>query len=269
VICLDWKEYINQDPRIPDNLALTIGVFDGIHVGHKILLDRVLTKATSSSLIPALISFYENPKRLMNINTYMGDIFSLRQKKAFLASLGIELLVLIDFSSNFGRIAGREFVDLLQDRGRLRYLAIGNNFRCGHGLDTDAKAIWALNDEKGIETDLVQEMTMHGTSVSSSRIRTAVATGDLVEAASLLGRNVIIDVSDVPTTPVGRSICYNVHAKHRLMPPDGRYPVMLRCSEEPRTIEEIVHIRNGTVSVKKRTDVTDVEFVTRRTTIWH
>ena len=122
---------------------------------------------------------------------------------------------------------------------------------------------------KGLETDLVKEMAMHGMSVSSSRIRTAVVAGDLVEAAELLGRNVIIDVSDVPTTPVGRSSCYNVHAKHRLTPPDGRYPVVLRCSEEPRTIEEIVHIRNGTVSVQKRRDVTDIEFVTRSTRIWH
>jgi len=122
---------------------------------------------------------------------------------------------------------------LIQDRLKLRYLAIGSNFRCGYGLDTDSSRIASMNRDFGSETDIVPPVMVGGEPVSSSRIRTAMAAGDLVEARALSGRDIELDLVAVPTTPGPEGVDYDAGAVKRLAPPPGRYAVTYFCDDVP------------------------------------
>ena len=90
----------------------------------------------------------------------------------------------------FRSMRGRLFIDLLQDPGKMVYLAIGSNFRCGHRKDTGADSIKEINEKKGIPTDIVPPVILFDKPVSSSRIRSAIRRGDLKLAALLMGRDI-------------------------------------------------------------------------------
>ncbi|MDR1955664.1 MAG: FAD synthetase family protein [Treponema sp.] len=218
---LDWQEWSERAPDMPT--AMTIGVFDGVHQGHQALIARIVRQGC----IPTVVTFRQNPKRILAPETYGGDILSLSQKLALFETLGVAQTMLIDFSGNFSRLKGREFIDALISRGKLRYLVIGSNFRCGYRLDMDAALISALNATRGIRTEVVPPVREAGVPVSSSRIRRAIQAGDLVQARAALGRNVVIDLEGIPAVPGAEGVFFDVASAYRVIPPPGRYRVVL------------------------------------------
>jgi riboflavin kinase/FMN adenylyltransferase len=223
---LDWQEFaasgLDHTEFAGRGLAMTIGVFDGIHRGHQVLLERVL----SSGLPAAVISFTRSPKFILRPETDEGDIMGAEQKLRLFEQMGIALAVMIDFSENFSKLNGKEFIDLLKDRGNLRFLTIGSNFRCGHRHTVDAAFIRRMNLESGIPTEVAEPVTVGGVQVSSSRIRSAIARGDIPGAAELLGRRVEIDFAGVSADRSAGGVCFDLASKNRIMPPVGRYPVL-------------------------------------------
>lgn len=182
---ISWEDFVGSDPG-PRRIAATVGVFDGLHRGHRILVERVV--ARGAGLVPAVFTFRDNPKRIMRPAAFQGDIMSLGAKLDSLEALGVGLCVLIDFSGKFSTLAGEDFLSLLRDRGRTEYLAVGADFRCGHGLDTDTSALSRLCALSGMDFFLLEAVMRGGHPVSSSRIRQAVLDGRLEEAEDLLGR---------------------------------------------------------------------------------
>jgi riboflavin kinase/FMN adenylyltransferase len=137
-------------------------------------------------------------------------------------ALGLQLAVLIDFSENFSKLRGSEFLDLLERRGRMAFLAIGSNFRCGFRQDMGADQIRERNERNGIPTELIGPVKFESETVSSSRVRSAVLSGDLKTAAALIGRNVELDFSDLkPESPV------DLNSVHRIAPISGQYSVLI------------------------------------------
>ncbi|GAB1482832.1 FAD synthetase family protein [Treponema sp.] len=258
---IDWNDLASGSYKNDTPISSTIGVFDGIHLGHKVLLDAVLETATSKGYTSTVITFKENPKAIMHRRSYHGDVLSLSQKLEILQNAGMDMLILIDFSGDFSRMGGKEFIGLLRDRGNLRYLAVGSDFRCGHNLDTDAQAIQAMNSVYGIPTEIVPPVLKEGSRVSSSKIRTAIVSGDLVEAAALLGRNLEIDLIGAPSTPGEGWTAFDVGSIRRITPPSGRYPVILMdCSTSERT-ECTIRVEDGVVFVPFGIGAYRVEFI--------
>ncbi len=216
-----------------NGVAMTIGVFDGIHRGHRALLEKVL----SSGLYPVVISFKRSPKFILRPETHEGDIMGIAQKLRLFEQMGVGLTVMIDFSEKFSKLKGKEFIDLLKDRGNLRYLVIGSNFRCGYRHDTHAALIKEMNLAAGIPTEVVESVMSGGERISSSRIRTAISAGSLVEAAELLGRRVEIDFAGLSAAPGPGGFYFDLASKNRIMPPYGRYPVLLFEKDSPEGIE--------------------------------
>jgi FAD synthase len=133
-------------------------------------------------------------KRL-NPAGFAGDIYSLEQKLGLLESLGVKLTALIDFSEEFSKINGRDFIDLLLGCGAdaggkpVALLALGENFRCGHGRDTGVAEIQSLVNERGVEAWVAPHVMDGGKPISSNRIRQALAAGRFEEAERMLGRS--------------------------------------------------------------------------------
>ena len=224
---VSWEEF-RETWRPERPLAATVGVFDGLHIGHRSLIRRVLAKAPSST--PAVFTFAENPKRILRPSSYHGDLASLEQKLEGFESLGLELAVLIDFSGNFSKLAGRDFLSLLRDRGGLSYLAVGSNFRCGHRLDTDAAAIVEFYSSRGVAAEIVEPLEWNGHPVSSSRVRSAVLDGRLEDAAAMLGRPYELDLRRAEALESGDGFASFLLPAGRAAPPEGRYVAEARGS---------------------------------------
>ena len=159
-------------------IALTIGVFDGLHRGHQALITKITQKAPE--FLPVVITFRNNPKQT-------EDIISFEEKMALLDGFGIALAVIIDFSQYFSKIKGRVFLETLNKYLCPAYIGLGVNFHCGYNRDTDAETFKALALGLGIEAEIIPPVMEGGLPVSSSRIRAALKKGKTEEAALLLG----------------------------------------------------------------------------------
>jgi riboflavin kinase/FMN adenylyltransferase len=187
---LSWEEYV-AGSLAETPFAATIGVFDGLHIGHRELIGRILGKPGIAS---AVLTFRDNPKRILSPHTHRGELSTLAQKLDLVESMSVDFCVLIDFSGDFSKLPGRAFLSILKDSGKLRFLAVGADFRCGRGLDTAAEDMRAFCEESSIGIELVDALRWAGHPVSSSRIRRAVAEGRLAEARAMLGRPYEIDL---------------------------------------------------------------------------
>jgi riboflavin kinase/FMN adenylyltransferase len=183
---IDWESFVGGDsgPSPLGPLSLTIGVFDGVHLGHQALIRRICVEPG----IPTVITFRQNPLCILKPKDSPPEIYNLEQKLAILEEFGIKQTILIDFSENFSRINGRDFIDLLlKDRGA-HFLALGRNFRCGFGQGIGVEEIAAQAAALGVKTWIAEPVMAGNSRISSSRVRQAIAAGNFDEAALLLGR---------------------------------------------------------------------------------
>jgi riboflavin kinase/FMN adenylyltransferase len=220
---LAWEEYVGgglSDSLEGRPFAATIGVFDGLHIGHRELVKRVLGKP---GLASAVLTFKENPKRILSPHTHQGELSTLDQKLGLIESMSVDFCVLIDFSGDFSKLPGRRFLSILRDSGRLGFLAVGSDFRCGRGLDTDASAIRSFCEESSIGIELVEAIHWAGHAVSSSRIRKAITEGRLDDARAMLGRPYEIDLRAAVPSAEGLWAPKGAQAR----PPRGVYDARL------------------------------------------
>jgi riboflavin kinase/FMN adenylyltransferase len=239
---LDWDSFTRE--QFPRPLALSIGVFDGVHRGHQKLIGKILNYAGGHGALGGVITFTQNPRRILRPGQYPGDIYSLPQKLKTLEDLGLGLVVLIDFSGNISRITGGEFITRI-GLGRVAYLALGLGFRCGYRLDTDGRAIQDLAAPYGTLTDLVSQVREGGAPVSSSRIRQALLAGDLTGAAALLGRPFRVDLEGLEPEKTGEDYFYDLGKEGRVLPPGGRYAARVYTAGSPEGRETIITLDSG------------------------
>lgn len=186
---MDWHAFTAGRHRAPGaprrGYAATVGVFDGLHIGHAALVNAITARAPA--LASVVMTFTESPKKILRPSAFRGDLISLPEKVGLLESLGVDFCVLIDFSSDFGTLSGVQFLTALH-AADVRYLAVGPDFRCGHRQDTDVHALREICSGLGLESAVVGPVQYAGHPVSSSRIRHAVTEGRLRDAERMLGR---------------------------------------------------------------------------------
>ncbi|MDR3147291.1 MAG: FAD synthetase family protein [Treponema sp.] len=245
---LDWDTFIRGEGDPAPPLALSIGVFDGVHRGHQRLIEKLRGYAAERGGRGGIITFTQNPRRVLHGGYFPGDIYSLPQKLKTLEACGVDFTVLIDFSGNISTMMGSEFVARIGLR-RVGYLALGANFRCGYRLDTDARAIRDLAAPFGTRTELVNQVREGGAPVSSSRIRQALLAGDIAGAAALLGRPFRLDLEGLSPeeTEGGRS--YDMGKTGRVLPPAGRYAGRLYTANSNEGSETFVTLDCGYLSM--------------------
>jgi len=263
---IEWPSFLEDSP--PEFCsAMTIGVFDGVHLGHQALIERIVRRGPN----PTVITFRENPKkalcRITGVKTsgsYKGDLYSLKQKTAVFDSLGVKFLVLIDFSEDFSKLKGGEFLDLLGQKGKMAFLAIGDNFRCGFAQDTGADLARQINERKGIPTELVPPVYLRDGAtnepVSSSFIRKAILAGELKLASELLGRNFSLDLSDLKSERVKSGYVYDLCSVQRIAPASGEYSVLMFSDGKACGIPARARAEDGKIFLPREAE--SVDFVT-------
>ncbi|MFW5745199.1 MAG: riboflavin biosynthesis protein RibF [Spirochaetota bacterium] len=209
--------------------ALTVGVFDGLHTGHRELISRVV----DTGWLSVVVTFQRHPTEVLLHDTIPGFIMSLGQKRRALREMGVDLSVLVDFDERFRLMPGVEFLRALAESFDLRRLVVGHDFRCGYRLDTDVDAIQAFFHATKTDVVEVGPVARGEGTVSSTRIRSLILEGELQEAAALLGRPYALDVVD-EQVEIDADRAYVVKGpggllpgSSQLVPPPGRYEVEL------------------------------------------
>ena len=224
---LIWDDFITGALNTKDPVAGSIGVFDGIHVGHRQLLNSIVSYTDKKSIV---LTFRENPRTFFNDGTYPGDIFTLSQKLDALSSLGVDIAVLIDFSHNFSKLSGEDFLYLIKNNCNLSYLILGENFRCGHRGMTTAHEACKILESKKVIVDIGEMTRFENQLISSSRIREAVASGNLDKAQKMLKRVFSLDIADIPQIPGDKTITIDIRHIRQVLPPQGHYSVLTGTS---------------------------------------
>jgi riboflavin kinase/FMN adenylyltransferase len=241
---ISWEAFKSRHDFGDEPIAATIGVFDGVHIGHRALIREITI--TEKSLHPLVITFRENPSRILARDKYRGDIYTLEQKLEAFEQLGVETTVLIDFSRNFSKLSGRDFIFTVYNSVNLALLVLGKNFRCGENADTTAEMVRHYLVDSRCEVRVLEQVTAAGVPVSSTRIREMILQGDLDQIDRLLGSKYTVDIRNAEKenhnldTTIKR-----VHIR-QLLPPPGTYSVILKNENSEK--ESYLHISDNNVA---------------------
>lgn len=173
----------------PGGSAVTIGAYDGVHLGHQALLGQLHTRAKADGLTTVVVTFDRHPAAVVRPESAPLLLCDLDQKLELLAATGVDRTVVIPFDTERANETAEEFVDEILVRGLdARVVVVGEDFHFGHGRKGNVALLTALGRDYGFKV-IGARLTGDGTgAVSSTRIRTLVAAGDVVGAARLLGR---------------------------------------------------------------------------------
>lgn len=224
-----WEELIaSTDAVFPKGTALTIGGFDGTHRGHHELFNCVLKYANRNNIPAGVITFFRSPAVIKNSN-YAGDVSTIRLKLKKLMQCGFSFAILIDFSTEFAKIDGRTFFDILIKTTHLKYLAVGDDFSCGYRRGLGVSEISKLAPQMGFCFDSIKAVNFDDNlRISSTAIRSAVQNADFTLAKYLLGYPFLFDVVGLPWTVIKEnSISVQRAFITQILPKCGEYKVSI------------------------------------------
>ena len=207
--------------------AVTIGNFDGVHLGHQKILRRVLDRAHHSDLARAVLTFYPHPARVLRPSEAPALLETLDQRLAAIGALGFDAALVTRFDADLAKLTPENFVErFLVDAMRARIVLIGGNFRFGHRQSGDAKLLADLGRRHGFEVEIVPPVTANGVVVSSTAIRNALREGKVDEARRMLGRPFALAGKIQTGTGQGRKLVVptlNLATAQELLPKAGVY----------------------------------------------
>lgn len=217
--------------------AVTIGNFDGIHLGHQAMLARLTARAASVGALPAVLTFEPHPREIFTPDSAPTRLTSLREKLEILRALGVAHVHVCRFSKPFAALSAEEFVQrILVDGLKARYVLVGDDFRFGAKRAGDFALLKQLGESHGFEAEALHTVEAAGQRASSTAVREALAAGDMAMAAQLLGRPYSISGRVVGGDQLGRKIGYptaNIQLKHNKPPVKGIFAVRVQGLGQP------------------------------------
>ena len=207
--------------------VVSIGNFDGVHLGHQAILRRTVELARERGLPAAVLTFEPHPTRVVAPERAPLLMTSVAQRLALFAELGLDAAVVAPFTVEFSRLEPEAFVEsVLVETMGCSVAVVGDNFRFGRKHAGDIDSLRALGERLGFDCEAIGAVRVRGTVVSSSRIREAVAAGRMAAARKLLGRAFTLTGRVVPGRGIGsRSTVptLNLAPDTELLPADGVY----------------------------------------------
>ncbi|MFQ6122080.1 MAG: bifunctional riboflavin kinase/FAD synthetase [Dehalococcoidales bacterium] len=212
----------------PDkDTLLAIGVFDGVHLGHKYLISQLIKQAKQQNLLSGVVTFRQHPQEVLSPQTKLPFLTDLTERSNLLKREGIEAIIPLSFTNELARLTARQFVSQLKKYLRMRGLVIGPDFALGRNREGNADTLHILGREMGFSVTVVPPVVINGEVVSSTTIREALTGGDMKKVQNMAGRPFSIHGQVI--TGTGRGIKLGFPTANldidpeQAMPADGVY----------------------------------------------
>jgi len=180
------KELAKLKPE--KDTLLTIGVFDGVHLGHKYLLSQLTKQAKEQDLLSGVVTFNRHPHEVLAPQTKLPFLTDLAQRINLLKNEGVEAIFTLSFTSELAQLSARQFASLLKKYLRMRGMVIGPDFALGQTREGNVDILRTLGQDMGFSITVIPPVMINGEVVSSTAIRNALANGDMKRVLNLVGR---------------------------------------------------------------------------------
>lgn len=226
--------------------ALTIGNFDGVHLGHRILLERITDLARQLQVKPAVLTFHPHPSRVIAADRAPKLLTTLEQRCGLFAAAGISEVLIHPFDQAFSEISPTAFVgNILLGALRAAAVVVGENFRFGHRHQGDTRLLTELGREHHFQVEALPSVRLRGRVVSSTEIRAALQSGNVVLAAKMLGRPYALEGEVVKGHGVGSRQTVptlNLRPSSEQLPRNGVYVTFTTDLDGSRTWQSITNV---------------------------
>ena len=221
----NFDDYSSQAP-----LALSIGMFDGVHIGHQTIIQQLNEVAKKKGLKSALLTFWPHPRKIFNPNDDLKLLNTIEEKTALIEKKGLDYLFLKNFDEQFRNLSGEEFIEqILIEKLNVKYLIIGHDHTFGKNKSGDFELLEKMGQKLGFEVKQVEAVNYHDKNISSTQIRNALQAGNITEANEMLGYHYPVSGKVVDGKKIGRTIGYptaNIEVESiKLLPKKGAYIV--------------------------------------------
>jgi riboflavin kinase/FMN adenylyltransferase len=207
--------------------VLTLGVFDGLHLGHQLIVRTVVERARAAGAVPTVVTFDPHPRAVLHPESAPPLLQTFDQKIEALGVLGVEQTIVVRFTPEFARVRAEEFLrEEVGERLQAREVYLGRGFAFGYGREGDIELLRRVSRKLGFHADEVPEVCLRGRRISSSRVRQLLSEGRVNLARRMLGRPYGVEGRVVRGAERGRALGFptaNLHPQNRVIPRGGVY----------------------------------------------
>ena len=220
-------EDYNEDKRS----VVTIGTFDGIHLGHQKILSRLIKSSKNKDLNSVVLTFFPHPRIILNKYNEVKMIDTLDEKIIHLNEIGIDSLVIHPFDKNFSLLSANQFIkDFLVDKLKIKHIIIGYDHRFGKGREASVTDLKNYADDYDFTVEEIKAQEIEKITVSSTKIRNSINQGDIKTTEKYLGRYFNLTGKVVKGDGLGKKINYPtanifIEESYKIIPKDGVYLV--------------------------------------------
>jgi phosphoribosyl 1,2-cyclic phosphate phosphodiesterase len=230
----------------PRGSVVAIGNFDGIHLGHRRVLEYCIGLGRETGAVATALTFEPPPLKVLRPEAAPRRISTNRQRMEWFEALGMEAAVVLPFTMELAGVSAEDFVDeILVRQLRVKAVVVGENFRFGHKQAGNVKLLRELGMRNGFDVIVHDPVMMRGEVVSSTRIRKLVSEGDVTHAARLLGRPFVLTGDVVSGAGIGRKFTFptlNLRAEQELLPGKGVYVTRTVLEGETRSRRSVTNV---------------------------
>jgi len=180
------EELVRLSPK--KDMLLTIGVFDGVHLGHKYLISQLKEYAKQQNLLTGVVTFRQHPQEVLFPQTKLPFLTDLTERTNLLKSEGVEAIITLSFTHELAHLSAHQFVSLLKKYLRMRGVVIGPDFALGRDREGNTNSLYTLGQDMNFSVTVIPPIVINGEVVSSTAIRKALADGDMKKVHNLVGR---------------------------------------------------------------------------------
>lgn len=249
---------MKQNLIVEKNTVVTIGTFDGVHIGHQKIIQRLIEVGKTKGLTPTILTFFPHPRMVLQKDANIKLLNTLEEKEKTLKLFGLENLVVKKFTQEFSRLTAQEFVEtILVKQLNAKHIIIGYDHHFGRNRSANINDLKAFGKQYNFEVEEITAQDINDVAVSSTKIRTALREGDILTANSFLGYPFVITGTVVKGKGLGRTIDFPtaniaISESYKLIPKQGVYVVKSILNQE--TVFGMMNIgTNPTVNGKAQT----------------
>lgn len=226
------KVLTSRDSSIPKTPSVvTIGTFDGVHIGHQKIIKKLTKRASEENLISIVLTFFPHPRMVLQQNSNIELLNTISERKEILSALGLDYIYVKEFTKAFAELSAHDFVKtILVDKLHAKHIIIGYDHQFGKNRSANIDDLKQFGIEYGFEVEEISAQDVEDVAVSSTKIRTSLKSGDIRTANSFLGYNYYIQGLVVSGKGYGKKMEFptaniEVADAYKLIPKNGVYVV--------------------------------------------